>query len=280
MTLYIDMVFIENFVINFFLLQAVTIILRLKIKNIRLLISSMIGGLYVIAMIVWPNRLYSLFISKIVLSGLMILVSFSKESMLTMIKAYILFILSSFVLGGIILAFSGTVNNMGLVSIKSIVFSVLLLLIIFSLLRELIMKKYKNCDYKIKIYFLEKSITIPALVDTGNFLTEPISKTPVIIVETPVLEDFLPDDIYKVLNKGEWYENNSNQDKWTAKIRYIPYNTIDNENKLMAGFEPDYVEIWGGDLPEIRKKAVIGMCNNALNKNKSFKALINPALMD
>ena len=46
MTIYIDIVLIENLVMNFIILLATGIILKEKIKVIRLFFASMLGAIY------------------------------------------------------------------------------------------------------------------------------------------------------------------------------------------------------------------------------------------
>lgn len=232
-----------------------------------------------IAMVIWPDRVFFRFSSKILLSTAMVLITFKPQSIKTFAKTLIIFLMSTFVLAGILLALDTTFAGL---QTSNIIVSLLLMIMIFLLLRESVMKKYKDCEYNIRIWFSQQNITIPALVDTGNFLMEPMTHTPVIIVEIKALKPLLPDDMYNIIEKGQWLENGGENrlEDWQLRIRYIPYNTLDQQCKVMTGFEPDYVDIWGGDLPEVRKKAVIGLSKNELNKGRAYKALINPALMD
>ena len=46
MTIYLDVVLFENLCMNYIILFATAYILKMKKKNIRLLISSLIGGIY------------------------------------------------------------------------------------------------------------------------------------------------------------------------------------------------------------------------------------------
>ena len=48
MTIYIDVVLIENLIMNYIILLATGIILKIKIKHIRLIIGSLLGAIYTI----------------------------------------------------------------------------------------------------------------------------------------------------------------------------------------------------------------------------------------
>ena len=46
MTIYIDVVLFENLIMNYIILLATGIILKIKIKHLRLIIASLIGAIY------------------------------------------------------------------------------------------------------------------------------------------------------------------------------------------------------------------------------------------
>ena len=47
MTIYIDVVLFENLIMNYIILLATGIILKIKIKHLRLIIASLIGAIFV-----------------------------------------------------------------------------------------------------------------------------------------------------------------------------------------------------------------------------------------
>ena len=46
MTVYIDIIFLENLIINYIILYATGIISKAKIKQLRIILSSIIGATY------------------------------------------------------------------------------------------------------------------------------------------------------------------------------------------------------------------------------------------
>ena len=46
MTIYIDVVFIENLIMNYIILFATSIIIKVKVKHIRLILASSLGAIY------------------------------------------------------------------------------------------------------------------------------------------------------------------------------------------------------------------------------------------
>jgi len=56
----------------------------------------------------------------------------------------------------------------------------------------------------VKIHINGKFVNVKAIIDTGNFLKEPITKTPVVVVEKQALMELVPnyilDNIDKIIN--------------------------------------------------------------------------------
>lgn len=109
-------------------------------------------------------------------------------------------------------------------------------------------------------------------MDTGNSLYDPVSDSPVMIVEYNSVSDILPQEIHTYLKEGT-IEINPNCIK--ARLRFIPYSTIDKKNGVILGFKPDRVTF--GD--KVVYDIVIGLCENSLSTDNSYAALANPHVL-
>ena len=76
MTLYVDIIFLENIVMNSIILFATAVILKTQIKIWRILISSIIGSIYAIVIYVSKIELYSNVFLKLILSVVIVLLCF------------------------------------------------------------------------------------------------------------------------------------------------------------------------------------------------------------
>ena len=76
MTMYIDIVIIENLIMNYIILYATGIVTKVKMKKIRVLISSLIGAIFVAIQYVTNLKIYSNIIVKTILSILMIFIAY------------------------------------------------------------------------------------------------------------------------------------------------------------------------------------------------------------
>ena len=105
LTIYLDIIFLENLFMNFIIIYACQIILKKPIKIFRTLISSTIGSIYAIASYTSTLKIYSTILLKLVLSITMVYIAFAPKSVKSFLKAMAVFYLTSFTFGGVAFAF-------------------------------------------------------------------------------------------------------------------------------------------------------------------------------
>lgn len=291
MTIYLDVVLIENLCMNYIILFATGYLLKKKINHIRLIISGLIGGIYSILAYIQVLEIYSNFIFKILLSIVMVYIAYNAKTWKLIFKELVFFYLISFVFGGCafallyfikpqeILIKNGTyVGTYPLkVAILGGIVGFVTITIAFYITKKRFSKKDMYC--KMKIYFKEKNINITALIDTGNMLKDPITRMPVIVVEKNMLKDILPEIILNNLNKiiggdvpKEVYEDENLE--YITKFRVIPFSSIGKENGMLLGFKTNKVEIiYESNIDEI-ENVIIGIYENNLSKKNEYSALI------
>lgn len=104
MTIYIDIIFLENLFMNYIILFATGTILKLPIKIIRTLVSSTIGSIYAIVSYMSSLEIYSSTLLKIILSISMVYIAFGSKTLNQFFKQLIIFYLTSFTFGGVAFA--------------------------------------------------------------------------------------------------------------------------------------------------------------------------------
>ena len=100
LTIYVDVVLIENFIMNYIIFVATGIILKINIKKWRLAISSLIGAIYSVIGYVVTIEIYSNFLIKIILSIIIVYIAYNPQSFDKLWKDILIFYLTSFVFGG------------------------------------------------------------------------------------------------------------------------------------------------------------------------------------
>ena len=290
MTVYLDVIFLENIVINYIILYVTGLISKSKIKQNKLLLGALIGAIYSIIYYLIKLKIYSSFIIKIILSIVIIYVSFKSNNYKDLLKKVLLFYLTSFVFGGAIIAIiymadsqNITIQNgvlVGNYTIKTILIGVIIayftILIAFKIIKNKISKKDLICDISVRLD--NKNIKTKALIDTGNMLKEPITNLPVIVMEHTLLYDVIPKDILNNTEKilgGDFSKIPDNiRDEYFSKLKVIPFSSLGKQNGMLLGIKGENLTVNLKD--EIKKidKLIIGIYNKSLTKRGEYRSLL------
>ena len=290
MTIYIDVVLIENLIMNFIILLATGIILKEEIKVIRIIIASLLGAVYSIVSYMSILEIYSSMILKIILSVLIVYIAFNPQTMKKMWKDILIFYLTSFVFGGAAFALIYIVKPqeilmknglfLGTYPLKTIILGSILafivLILAFKVVKSKITKKDMLCEIEIQLN--GQKIQTLAMIDTGNLLKEPISNTPVIVVEHTLLYDCIPKEILNNLEELLGGEFNNIPEKireeYSSKLKLIPFSSLGKQNGMLIGIKADFVIVKDKEKKEKRENIILGIYNKSLTKRGEYRALI------
>lgn len=293
MTLYIDLIILENIIMNYIIILATGMICRAEIKQIRLLLSSILGAIYAVILYVISFNIYNNQITKILVSICMVYIAFNSKNIKMMFKQLVIFYLTSFCFGGAAYYLLHNVNpNMlksingvfvGTYPIKIAILGGILGFFIINISFKIIKNKLTKKDiiYDVEIYYKERKSSIKVILDTGNLLTDPITNIPVLIVEKSKLTNMIPNKILKEINNiitGDILENIDEDIKRRCSI--IPFSSIGKNNGVIIGFRPDYIKIYNEENEEIRKKVIVGIYNNKITKNGLYSGLMGLNLLN
>lgn len=207
MTIYIDIILMENLIMNFIILYATGLVLKRKIKNIRLILASLLGAVYSLLAYISTFEIYTNMILKIILSILIVYIAFNAQNVKQIGKDLLLFYLISFVFGGAAFALIYIIKPqdilmknglfLGTYPLKTVILGAIIAFVIVITAFKIVKSKFSAKDMycKIKIKLNEKQIETNAMIDTGNLLKEPITNTPVIVVEHTLLYECIPKEI-------------------------------------------------------------------------------------
>lgn len=285
MTLYVDIIFLENVFMNSIILLATGVILKMEIKILRILISSAIGSIYAIIIYTSNMEIYSNFFLKLLLSFVIIYIAFKPPNWKLFFKHLIIFYLTSFTFGGVAFALLYFVRPqdillqdgvlIGTYPIKMIlaggIIGFIIITISFKNIKGKMSKKDMYCN--VNIYDKGKKTKIIAIVDTGNFLREPISKMPVIVIEKNKLLDIFPSNILDNVSNiidGKDIELG----EYLPKIKAIPFKSLGKENGLLLGIKMDEIQVEYQDTNYKIENVIIGIYNGILSKNGKYSGLV------
>lgn len=289
MTIYIDIIIVENLIMNYIILYATGIISKDKISYTRIFFASLIGAIYAVTEYILKLNIYSNILIKIILSIIIVYVAFYPQNVKKMYKQLVMFYVTTFTFGGVatyliyVLKPQNIIIKNGMyvgtyvlkVIFLGAIVGTAILFVAFKLAKNKITKKDMICKIKIKINGKEK--VLDAMVDTGNMLKEPITGTPVAVVERTSLYDLLPKEILNNTESilggdfGKIPEYIKNE--YIPKLKIIPFASLGRQNGMLVGIKPEKIEVIN-EQKEKNKNAIIGIYNKSLTKKGEYKALI------
>ena len=285
MTLYVDIIFLENLFMNSIILLATEVILKGQVKIIRNIIASIIGSIYAIIIYTSHIQIYSNIFLKLILSIVIVYISFKPANIKSFFKYFIIFYLTSFTFGGVAFALLYFIKPQDILFENGVLIGTYPIKIILSggvIGFIIIVTSFKNIKGKfnrkdmycnLKIRSKEDTVNVRAIIDTGNFLKDPISKLPVIVIQKEDLINVFPNEI---LDNIQNIINGKDIDfgEYSSKIRVIPFNSLGKENGLLLGIKMDEIQVEYQDMIHTIKNVIVGIYNGTLNKNHKYSGLV------
>ncbi|WP_158220085.1 sigma-E processing peptidase SpoIIGA [Tissierella sp. P1] len=293
-----EYLFIENFIINYAILQSTKIITRTKTTKGRIFITSTITALYPFALFFPSLSFLANFYMKIVISFIIVKLAYNSKSLVLYIKQLSAFYVISFIFAGASIGFYYFTNNYynvlfkpdylgGRFPIKYIILGVVLGGIMIKNMVHYYQEKLSKEKelLSVTVHLNNEKSSFTALTDTGNSLIEPLSKLPVFVVEYEVINNLLPKFI------RETFEENKEDDftvvekmmealKEEITIRIIPFKSVGSKNGILIGFKPDYITISNGDFIATHDDLLIGVFNGRLSADNQYSGLLNLRILN
>ncbi len=254
MEIYLDVFFFINFVIDFLLL----VLCDFSFKRIfRKVLASSLGSLYACLFIFDIPKILFMPISKILVLGIMCCIAFYPCTSKVFFEKCSLFLVISMLFCGVVYAAPLLLNSSDISPTLLVLFAFFITRLAYIKIKE---KLYsKKCN--LKIQYNKKTITIHAIIDTGNTLKDPISNMPVLVIDERVL---------KALFSPSVTQNNLCEFVNPEDFRIIPYKTISNSG-IIYGFIPDKLFYENKEI----KNTVVAVAPSPISSD----ALISPQLI-
>ncbi len=292
MTAYLDLIILENLIMNLIILYTTGTLLNKKINKKRLLLSSIIGTIYVFSLCFKLSNIV-LNVSKFIMGLVLVKICFKSRSYRALIKETAIYFFSSFIYAGCALGFLHIVKPKVVYIVNGIIIggeyifeivglSAIVCFILIKVCMKLIKLKYylnkKNMIVNMELYNNNKSIKIKTFIDTGNLLTDPISHDPVIIVYKEKVRALFDNKVLERIDSligGDLINEGNNYG-----LRAIPFSSVGENNGIIIACRIDKIKLeYQDEINEINN-VLIGFYNEALSKNDKYSALIGLQLLE
>ncbi len=277
-TIYADVLFLINLIINYLLLFVTAHIATLPISRVKLFLSAAFGAFYAVLSFLPQLSFLTFFPIKLFAAAIIVLIAFGISSFP---KAYLTFFTCSLFFAGFCLlasflaphafsAISGGVYYINL-SLPTLLLSSLIAYIVLRIVfaRRCGGEK-KICTVTVKNESSE--ITLHALVDTGNSLRAPRTNARVVISDYDTVRCILSPEARELLDsyRGKSFPLAFDKLSDVSRFSLIPYKTVGVSFSLLLAFTPDEVYI----EKKLSKGAVCALSEAPVSDGSGYDALI------
>lgn len=306
MVVYLDIILLLNLAIDTLLLWFTAYFRKERVVWWRMIAAALFGCSYLVFFF-FPafSSMYQWSV-KLLFSILMLWIAFGNRRLLSFAQNLIIFYFVAFVFGGGVfglqyfLAPQNEIVN-GLVVTHNDGFGVgfkptlAIVAVGFTLVFFLGKKSYKAIQEprRIETFLVDVVVTIAkekvicrGLVDTGNQLHEPITRLPVMIIESRMLAHLLPPSLLRQTdeNGGVWEKLDGSWGdlpiEWQSRVRLIPYRSVSRGMDFLLAIKPDHVLVVQEGLRYETEKVLIGLNPIPLSADGKYQAIVHPAMME
>ena len=248
-TLYIDIYFLLNFIVDLVSLYFAAVFSGIKASNKRLLLSAAICAASPCIIILSPFIALDIAVAIISLVVAIILCGkkITPRRRAVFVVSFLIFLslvssIVSLVWNLLEEAFSDYIIENDIINRKMLFFALITLLTIgvFKMLISLMGTGKIKTKVFFEIKFLNSKCSAEALIDTGNLVIDPLGMKPVLIIKRDLAKSFLSDRIINLTNLDDL-------DKSVKKrIRLIPISK-NGATHVYVGLVPDEVVIYNNE---------------------------------
>lgn len=297
MTIYLDIVWLLNFGIDYLLLTLTALALKRNYLKRRVVLAALFASLIVFFMFTPLATILFQAWAKLLYSAAIILIAFGFRRWSYFLKNLFMFYFVTFVVGGGLFALhyfwqtetellTGLVisTTTGFGSTFSWIFVILGIPTVWYFSRQQIQQiTFRKLDYtKLAQVFIQIDniiIETRGLIDSGNQLQDPITRFPVIILEASLLKAHFPDITVKQLLNWENIRKEERDEFIEKRLTVIPYQAVGKTMGILAALKPDIVKVEYEQQLFITKKVFIGINERSLSTTGDYHCIVHPNIL-
>lgn len=293
--IYIDIVFLINFLMDFSILWLVSSMFHYPVTLIRKLLGAGAGALGICMILVLPVFLTmpGYLIAAVFLSILMVFLTFRPSTFRLFLKQLACLYMMTFLLGGVMnWILWGTkagyylqsllLNSDGAgIGIKNFLWITLASFLCIKGVGMAVGRLHKDGRMLLSVMFDFEgvSVTTIGLVDTGNGLVDPMTGKPVIVSEYQVIKKAIPkkyQDFIEEYLKKEVIEYEKMEKDALYLIRFIPFESVGKKNGKMVGVNCKHCTLRLENRVWQQDNIIVALTEQQLSGEGEFFALLPP----
>lgn len=258
MEIYLDVVIVLNFLVDLLLLMGTNRLAGFSQNAKRAALAAAIGGGYAAVCLVPKFAFLGGIVGRLSCLALMAFVAFGRGK--GAVRRGILFIFLSMALGGIALGLGN--GGFGAIVLGALGVAILCVLGFCGRVGQ---EKYAQVDIRLS----NRRLRLTALLDTGNTLRDPVSGTPVLVVDAASAAQLLDLSAAELSDPVGTLARRRNH-----RLRLIPYHAVGKNAGFLLATNADELLIDGR-----KESMIIAFAPQQLGQGKAYQALAGGNLL-
>lgn len=261
MTVYIEYVLIDNFLIDYLLLKATFSTTGISVRKGRLFLCAIFGAVTAIVYPLFENFYILQTVFKIFSGLLIVLIAVKFSSVKSYVINALIFFLYTFLMGGAIIGLYNLLNIPYQTEI-SVGFMVIPVYLLITGMERVIKYLYRRREImkltvKVELEFSNKKVALNGFYDTGNGVYD--GDNPVIFCTKKTFTEIVGDNLLR------------------AKLKKICIFTVNGDTENFA-VSLDKIKIYNKDEPNIYNNVTLCATKNSVGDG--YDVILHPALME
>ncbi|WP_159883970.1 sigma-E processing peptidase SpoIIGA [Paenibacillus puerhi] len=297
MVVYLDIIFLMNVLIDGALMWTTAWSRKLRFRFWRLLLAAMIGGSYAIFLFFPPLGFLYTFLVKFLFSLIMLWTAFGFGGLQHFMRNLGMFYMVNFVAAGVVVGcmyvrqsadelLNGILLGRGLTgTLTLIAVGIPLAVWITRTVIRAMKRKQELLTHtaKVDVHIDSVASSCMGLIDTGNQLYDPLTRTPVMVMEASQWGEWIPETWMDKIRRAEVDQivSSIGTDSfiWQDRLRLVPYRGVNRGTQFMLALKPDKVVITTEQGQTETFKVLIGLDGGRLSSDNAYQAIIHPSLV-
>lgn len=266
--IYADILVFFNTVITFILLLTTVLFTGMRPRAARLIIASLVGGVYSLMILAPAMGLASILAARTAMSVTLICITFAPHKLRAFAKEFAVFLLCNFLYAGFVYSvyyliapdFISIKNGYAYYDVSAVSLIVICSVVyagVYLLKKEFFSSKKADDVYPVDILYSGNQIRVNALFDTGNSLRDVYTGSPVLILNKEKAFELT----------GEILEEAELKSGTLLKLRLLPVKSVAGEKCLQA-FSVDKITVHKGQDEITAEHPTVAVTADALGGEK------------
>lgn len=260
--IYADILLTINLAVDYLVLFGTARLAGIGFSRLKGLLAASIGALYsLIILFDFSGAVFA--VTKLAVSAVMVFIAFGRRKPGEFLRIMLIFYICGILFSGFMMLINSAVRaenffvKGGIVyfefSAMGIVLSGTAAFLLTEILRRIFRRGEPEGVFMAKVYYGGNYAVLKGFTDTGNFLSDPFTGTPVAVVSAESLKKILPERMFSEAQK--------NGLSTEFGFRYIPCKTVSG-SVLIPAFKPEKVVVENKNGSFEAEEILIGISEN------------------